>query len=334
MGKIIDFFKSQQGQKWSVLGLLVIILIAIPLTISQLSNLSTTQTINQHANNTHTGGAQDFPCGSVTIKVFANEQINNSTNPNQCSSGTVSNLDSYKSDFSIALENGSSGDYKVKWAISRNFCDSAKSPCIDIQSNISGGPTALPVSASTGWETPNIGSACGFYQNDVSFQIFNSSGSMVCQWGDMNNPATGNYCNSQGTCLANAYWATCNSGKTCTPVTPPTATPTMPTPPTATPTIPVDTPTDTPIPSDTPTPGLTVTPTDTPSPTPTGTVTPAPTDTPTPTTPPNQPTNTPAPTVIVAQPTLPPTGPGNTLLTIGAVGVIIAVAGVFLAIGL
>lgn len=330
MEKISSFFKSSRGQKWIGLVLLIIILIAIPLTLSQVS---TQQRPTQQASNTHTGGAQDFPCGPVTIKVFANEMINNSTSPNQCTSGSVTNLTSYRTDFWIGLENGSSGSYTAKWTISKNFCSSPQSPCVSAQSNVPGSGS-LPASPSTGWQSPNIGSACGFYQDDISFQIFDSSGAQVCQWGDMNNPATGNY---NG--LSNAYYSICKatdasgSPAICSVPTntPPPATPTN----TPSPTVPIDTPTDTPVPTDTPTPGLTITPTDTPNPSETPTDTPNPSDTPTPT---NNPTAT--PTVIAynppttPKPTLPPTGPGNTFVAVGAIGLIIAVAGLMLAIGL
>lgn len=158
--------------------------------------------------------------------------------------------------------------------------------------------------------------ACGTFQNDLTFSY--TLNGRQCGPG---NPAT-------GVRFQTMNWGYCETANT-TCVVPPTSTPT----PTLTPTgLPTDTPTPTPLPSDTPTPTIpdtpTVTPTGTLTPTlsPTATPTGAPTDTPVP-------PGSPTPTIIVVKPTLPPTGPSNTIVAVGLVGVAISVLGLALLIG-
>ena len=118
-----------------------------------------------------------------------------------------------------------------------------------------------------------------------------------------------------------------------TPTPKPTATPTPKPTATLTPTnTPVPTATSVPTPTDTPVPGVTVTITPTNTPVPTATSVPTPTDTPVPGA-----TATPTPiqsTVIVQNPTLPPAGPSSTLINIGIAGIIIAIIGGLLLLGL
>ena len=116
-----------------------------------------------------------------------------------------------------------------------------------------------------------------------------------------------------------------------TPVPTRAPTPTNTPVPTATNT-PVPTATSVPTPTDTPVPGVTVTITPTDTPVPTATSVPTPTDTPVPGA-----TATPTPiqsTVIIQNPTLEPTGPSSTLINIGIAGIIIAIIGGLLLLGL
>ena len=165
--------------------------------------------------------------------------------------------------------------------------------------------------------------ACGIFQNDLTFSY--TLGSRTCGPG---NPSTGRR-------FSTMNWGYCETSNPTCILPSDTPTPTVPTnTPTSTLTPP---PSDTPIPSDTPTPTAspsatpTNTPAFTPTVTPTGTLTPTLSPTPTLTPPPG---STPTPTIIVVKPTLPPTGPGNTLIAVGLIGVAISVIGIALLIGL
>lgn len=325
VGSVMSFFKSQKVQKFLAFGLLLTILVAIPLTLSQVGQH---QIYQPRAKNTYTGGAGDYPCGSATIKIYGIETPD-------CPSGTVTGMTSYGAQAAIGLETGSTGDYTVQWKWETFFCGVFPTPtpgatgaCLDNpkiatgSDTISATKTIFP-GVSTQPSAWGFNGACGAYQFDLGFKVLNSSGQEICNY---------HYDDNLGS--SNAFYTNCTTGLTCQN-TPPTNTPTPPvTPPTDTPT-PGVTITDTPTPgitvTDTPTPGLTVTPTNTPGPT----ATPNPSASPTPT---GNPTATPTNTIIVhnnpPKPTLPPTGPGNTIVSIGLVGLVIAVAGLALSVGL
>ena len=259
------------------------------------------------------------------------------------------------------------GTYTVKWGVEANFCstESSSAPCLNEVNS-------PPVTIGTGTifnngdlnqakyvyagagvvAPPSPYKACGYYQNDMSFQIYSTNGGLVCSYGSMTDPDT-----------TNANYSYCHSRVTCT--VPLTSTPIPPTPtltltPTLTPTpLPtlIPTPDFTPTPTSSPTPTQGITPlpsatpilTDTPTVTPTGTLTPSPTPTPTsvatPTSPSGsistptsiQPTNytyTSVPTLIVAKPALLSTGPGETFINLGIFGGLATIIGGLILFGL
>ncbi len=324
MERIRNFFKNTNVQKYTALGLLLLILAAIPLTLSQVKTQQTTQ---NHAAWQVTQ-EQHYACGgNLTVLMDldnATKGFSNGESPD-CTggSGYISDgsLKAFRSSLILRAQSGSAGAYTVHWKWDSFWCpnEDPHAPCltpIGSTGEQTGGLTgdnAIYVTA-TSKTFPNNPQACGYFQNDFGFFVVdNNSGATLCGISLSNLGNTNN----------NASW--CHTGTSCSNSTPtPTPTPTTPvTPPTNTPTI---------------TPGVTVTdtPTATVTPTPTGpTSTPNPSNTPTPT---GNPTATPtAPvTVIVTptpKPTLPPTGPGSTLVNIGFAGIAIALLGIAGAIG-
>lgn len=265
-----------------------------------------------------------------------------------CSNGVNPNAATYQSTVAIAPQSWSSGQYKIHWMWAQYWCaDPNTSPCLD---HFSGAEHVVDFNAGSG-QTVTMQSdargpvgfppqACGVYQNDFGFYITDNSDSSqkhLCTNVVLDN--------SLGTTNNNAAWCktgnSCNVPPTNTPIPPPTNTPIPPTNtpvPTGTPVPPTDTPGVTITPTDTPPPGTT--PTDTP--TPTVTPTPPPGSTPTLTSTPG-PTATPGPSATptvtprysTPHPTLPPTGPdGNALVGVGLAGVVIALLGGILILGL
>lgn len=328
IGDIFSSFKSQKFQKFAAIGLLVFILLAIPLTLFEVQQQ---QNVQQKAANT--GTPRFFPCGGITIKLQDVE------NPACIGNGTVPGLSSYLASVTLSISDGS-GAYHVNWQWNQYFCPNDTTdadhhdPCLTAypgkptsqgSGGLTGNGSATTVAKTDVLTTPNGFNACGRYQVDFGFQVYeNGTNKLMCSY-----PSSG--LGSLGS--NNAFAAWCHSNVTCnattpTPTIPVTDTPTPPL--TDTPTPPLDTPTDTPIPSDTPTPGLTITPTDTPGPSSTPTPTSNPSDTPTPTVPQTTPT-----TVIAInspKPTLPPTGPGNTIVSVGLIGAAIVVIGLAFAV--
>lgn len=298
MGKISGFFKSPNFQKYSAIGLLLIILAAIPLTLSQVSKQQVT---NQNA---AVGPGQGIgsACG-ITITAQDNPA---------CTGGNAS-VNSYQTTYTLVNNSGSSVTltYLAQTYVCLTKSDYSGNSCLknyvpfQKQITVAAHATSTITPDSRSVSQINAGySFCGYYQNDFSFTT--SSG---CTFGNPNTVALFGFCHTPVDCTA----------------TTPTPTPGV-------------TVTDTPIPSDTPTPGITITDTPTPGTTITPTNTPGPTATPNPSdtpTPTNNPTNTPTPIIATntPKPTLPPTGPGNTLVSVGVIGLIIAIAGITLSMG-
>lgn len=324
MHSIQQFFNTSKPQKVLGIILVLIILAAIPATLYQVHNK---QIFHPNAANI---GPRTYPCGGFTISLHTVETPD-CTN----SSGTISHLGSYQVSNLIS---GAPTGYTLKYNWAKWFCptENASAPC---DANASGSNEILQSSSATfdangsAWAVAAArgptGSftSCGYYQFDFDFQVLNTSGAVVCSWPGMYPSDPTN---------SNSDYSFCHSGTTCQVVNTPTPTLTPPVDtPTDTPTPPTDTPTPGVTVTDTPTPGLTITPTDTPGPGPSDTPTPTGNPTTTPTTP-NQPTVT--PTVFIAinspKPTLPPTGPGNTFIAVGFVGVAIAVLGLALALAI
>ena len=329
-------FKS--AKFWGIFVFLVI-LAALPVALYEVQQQQTSQ---QHAAGgctPHYGtnwceGNQHYTCDGGGIIVYINPVLNS------CSSTTTS----FQSAMGISAGGTNPGGYTIHWGWLSNFCTTTSPGCdqnnttnkiTPLSGSLSGSSSITAKSATTSPSGQFAGQACGAYQNDFGFYVTkNSNNQQVC------GISLGN---SLDVTNNNATWCTV---KTCT-VTQPTPTPThIPTPtptgrPTATPTLPVDTPTETPPPSATPTSSPSATPTFTITPTftvtPTGTLTPTQSPTPTPTGAPTDtpvPGTSPTPTIIVVRPTLPPTGPSNTLVVIGLVGVAISVLGMALLIGI
>lgn len=303
-----DFFKSPKVQKFSALGLLLLILLAIPFTLSQVGQ---NQTVSQNAS-WAVPQEQHYACGG-NLTVLMDTAPENPV----CTSGSISDgsLKSFQSTVILKASSGSVGAYTVHWKWDSFWCphEDPHAPCLspigstgEQTGGLTGNGSAF-VSA-TSKALPANPQACGYFQNDFGFYVVsNDNPSQVLCGASLSNLGTTNN---------NASW--CHTNTSCTA---PSDTPTPGITVTDTPT-PGITVTDTPTPSDTPTPGLTITPTDTPNPSNTPTDTPNPSDTPTP--------------VIVTttpKPTLPPTGPGNTFVSIGAIGLAIALGGLALSLG-
>ncbi|HYK08361.1 MAG TPA: hypothetical protein VEW42_02590 [Candidatus Eisenbacteria bacterium] len=292
---------SQKVQKILAFILLLVLVIAIPLTVwfgkqqQQTQQKASTQVWN--------GGTA---CG-VHV-AFENESPS-------CPGGSKVATDTYTTTVRLTSADGST--HAVNYLFESFWCKDTSelgdgvnpTSCIKRVKNnnqtISVGPGA-GVTVTSAVQTASsygFGTACGVYQTDFSFTV----GS--CHFGySALDPSPAH------PVLAAGY---CNTGQTCSP---PTATPTTPvTPPTATPTAPVTPPTATPTTPVTPT------------------MTPAPSTTPTPTSPPTvTPTNPPGPTntPVPPKPTLPPTGPGDTILGVGLAGVAAVVIGTLVILAL
>ena len=320
IGDIFSSFKTQGFQKIAAFVVLFLIIALLPILLWQVKQQ---QTINQNA--AFIKGQQQYPCNDIVVYITPD------TNDN-CSTGTNPQLTSYQSTILISATGANKSKYTVHWKWAQFWCNSAATngACLDGESDTSeqSGNLGNTITASSQRRQASgsfAGQACGFYQNDFGFYVTNSSGQWVCGISTMkdlkntNNNAA--FCHTTNVC----------SGPTPTPTIPQdTPTPTIPED-SPTPTLPVDSPTPT-LTIDTPTPTI---PQDTPNPSATPTPTSNPTDTPTPTTP-DQPTDTPT-TVIVTntpKPTLPPTGPGNTIVSVGLIGAAIVVIGLAFAIGL
>lgn len=356
---IFPFFKSPKVKKYASLSLLVVLLIAIPLLVYEVTNLQQTQTIKQHAAWV-VPQTQTYYCNSALSVTLSLGGIGNNYSVAEspdCSSG-FNKVSSFQSSVIIKQKAGSVGAYAVHWMWAQFWCqDPGTSPCLlngsDTKEHVVGldtaqNPTIVAQSDIRQAAAPFTGQACGVYQNDFGFYITDNSDpnkTHLCTTKIIAGQAVPIVLTQSGLGNRNDNASWCNTQTQC--VVPSTPTPTTPPAPTATPTLPVATPTpsdtppmipsDTPTvipsdtPADTPTPGLTITPTDTPADTPTGTLTP--TNTPTPTLP-NQSTNTPVPPTTTPKPTLPPTGPGNVFVSTGLIGAAIVVIGLVFAIGL
>ncbi len=294
--------KSPTTQKILALFLLIFLLIAIPITV--WFGALHQQQLQQRAA-FQVPGQQHYACGpSLTVLLTPLSEVPDCTQ----NGGNVAGLKSFQSSVTIRAQAGSQGAYTVHWMWVQFWCatEDPHAPCYDnmsVRKDVSPseegltGDNAAYVTAVSDVKTPSAGyAACGYYQNDFGFSVYDNAnpGVMLCGVTlDANQIAhsTNN----------NASW--CHSGVSCT--VSPTPTPTL---------------------TVTPTPTVSPTPTDTPSPTPTGT-------TPTPTT--VTPTLTPMPTtVITPKPILPATGPGDTILTIGFLGALVAAAGTVIVLAL
>lgn len=299
---------SQQAQKILAVVLLAILLVAIPLTLK--FGVGQQQNVEQKANTELYKGGLDS-CGHVKVSQITET-------PSACANGGKPDLTSYTTTaYIVSADGGTYQNVSVKWY--GFWCKTAselggdptnKYACLkneqDNASSITVSKTAqsFAVTVNPVESGVNYG-ACGRYQTDfVLSYTFNGK---KCTFGTspFDFSTTANVL-GYGYCWARV--ADCVA-----PSVTPTSTPTPG--PTATPT---------PGPTATPTPG----PTATPTPTPENTPTPGPTDTPTP-----GPTSTPGPTAT-PRPTLPPTGPGETIVGIGLVGVAAAVIGAALFLAL
>lgn len=295
-----SFTKTQTFQKWVALGVFLIILLLLPLLVFEVKQR---QNVTQHA---AFSSHQQYACGgNIVISLDAGLETPD------CSTGVNALATSYKSSVVVSATGANLSGYTVHWKWSSFWCNSGATSgsCTSGEKPISGtfNLSTQPQTVSSFPMTPATlytGQACGFYQNDFGFYVTDTSGTWVCGLSDISNLGS-----------KNNFYSSCHTGNVCTTVVTPT--------PTNSPT-----PTDTPIPSlsptltptDTPTPGLTITPTDTPTPTT-----------------PNVPTDTPTPgvtTIITPTPTIPSTGPGDTFVGVGVVGLVIAVVGLGFAIGL
>lgn len=286
---LLSFFKNPKA--FGLITLALIVLVGLPATLYEVSQQ---QQYQQHANNTYTGGAGDYPCGPVTIKIYGVERPS-------CTTGLDPTMTQYSVSAVVGLEKGSTGSYSVLWKWAEFFCFNKNGNAIIDGHTACVNGTGAVSTASSGTidissgaqqatthtlKPPAPYSTCGTYQVDFGFKVVSkTSGATVCNY-SYDVPNLG---------YQNSFWASCNTGVSCNLPSPtPTHTPT-PTPTHA----PTPTPTRIPTPTVTPPPG--VTPTDTPIPTPTPTLPPGvtPTDTPiptpTPTTPPGTPVQPKAP---------------------------------------
>lgn len=314
----MDFLKTQRTQKLLAIFLLLVLLVAIPLTIwfgSQQQN------VVQKANVELYRGGLDS-CGHIKVSSITED-------PATCVNNGRPDLTSYTTTaFVVSADGGTYPNVQFKWfgfwcknaaelggdptnsfACLKNEQDATKTVTVSSTAQ-SFAITVNPVEAGV-----NYG-ACGRYQTDFVLSYTLNGKSCTFGTSPFDQTTTANVL-GYGFCWAKV--ADCVA-PTVTPTPTVPLTPTETVTPTAT-----ATPTDTP----TPTPTISVTPTATPTPTPTGIVTP--TDTPTITV---SPTSTPAPTVVVVKPTLPPTGPGNIILTIGLFGVVLAAVGTVIILAL
>src|SRR5260221_2188283 len=303
---------SQTSQKVIGVVVIVFILLAIPLTVWLEKQQ---QTVQQHAANN--GNQQTRTCGNFTLTLTQTESPD-CTPSGGAPFGIVNGIPNFQ--VTTVFSGGPSGD-TLQWAWGTYFC-AIEDPHASCHSgSVNPGSTTFDskgnaVAAAPQMSPTNGASACGYYQFDMAFKVLDHNGNQICSFGSLSTPD-----------ISNTVYSWCHSGISCN-VTTPTPTTTI----TPTPTVPVTlTPTVTPTPTISTTP--TITPTGSVSPTPTTPIT----GTVTPTTPT---TSTPTPTTVIVtnsptpHPTLPPTGPGNTLLTIGGLGGILTVIGAILLLGL
>lgn len=293
---------SQKTQKIIAIILFLILLAAIPLTLK--FGVQQQQQTEQKASS-QVPRQQQYACGNFLTVILSTPIETPDCTGN---GGNLSGLTSFKTSIIVKAKDGSQGAYQVKWAWAQFWCptEDPSKPCLDNgtlasgQGGLTGNNTAF-VTADSAVKTPTDafkGQACGYYQNDFGFQVFdnNAPDKQLCGVSlDLNALASTNN---------NASW--CHSTVTCKVTTP---TPTLTTTPTPTPTVTITT-------TPTPTPTVTITPTSTPGPTSTPTPTIGITVTPTP------------------RPTLPPTGPNNTILGIGLAGAAAAIIGAALLLAL
>lgn len=325
----LSFFKSPKF--WGLFAFLIV-LAGLPAALFEVQQQQQTQ---QHA--TFFAGQQRYFCNNnLTVLLTPVSET-----PSACSTGSFSGVTSFKTVVNVQAVSGSTGSYTIHWNWGQFFCTKEDpGACIN---NPSGTPktTAFSGTGSVNLSSDTVspvapfsGQACGYYQFDFGFYITDNNDAsqrkLCTAIVDLSPIGLNNLNNT-------AAW--CHSGKTCASIVPtntptPTLIPTVSPTPTVTPTgLPSDTPTPTPLPSDTPTPTIPVTPTVTP----TGTLTPTLSPTATPTGAPTAtpvPPGSPTPTIIVVRPTLPPTGPSNTIVAVGLVGVAISVLGLTLLIGI
>ncbi|HXS14711.1 MAG TPA: hypothetical protein VN711_01135 [Candidatus Saccharimonadales bacterium] len=291
---MLEKLKSQKVQKILAIILVIFILVMIPVTLF----FATLQRQNTRQNAAlQVPGQQHYACGpNLTVLLTPLPETPDCSQ----NGGNVAGLQSFQSSVTIRAQSGSTAAYNVHWMWVQFWCstEDPSAPCYDnmtvrkdktpAEEGLTGDNAAY-VTAISDVRSPNPGnSACGYYQNDFGFSVYdnNNPGVMLC--GETLDANTIAHSSNN-----NASW--CHSGVSCT--TTPTPTPTV---------------------TPTPTPGVTETPTPTPTPTPgpTATPTPGPTATPTPI------VVTPTP-----RPTLPPTGPGDTIVGIGLAGVAAAIVG-------
>lgn len=299
----VKAFKKLRPMHYFALGALSIILVEATLL---LAPVKTSQAAWWGG-----GADQHYQCGPYLRVIL--HPLNDS-----CSTGYSSSMTSYSSSMTLKAQNDSNfhsqGAYTVKWGVASYWCsqESSSAPCLSNLNDNGGVHTSGLTGDNKAYATLTggthssgqfAGQACGYYQNDFGFYVYdnNNPGKILCGIYPLSVSSLGNTNND-------ASW--CHTGHTCTVPTPtPTVTPTPTSRPTATPTPtgrPTATPTPTGNPTATPTPTTTVTPTETPTATPTETLTPTvtPTGTLTPT---DTPTVTPTSTVTPTE-TLTPTG--------------------------
>ena len=326
----LSFFKSIKF--WGLFAFLVV-LAGLPVALYEVQQQQTSQ---QHA------ATENYPnmdvCGNlvaISPKVAENPVCGTPSNPVASTS-----FDQYSTD--VSVQNQGSATITVTFTWEKYWCNYKSSAGL-----FCGGPDDPNHSGTTHTQqtktvtlakgdTVDLPSginqakqACGTFQNDLTFSY------------TLNGKRCGPGNHSTGVSFSTMNWGFCQTSNplcamTPTPTVSPTITPTTTITPTETIT-PTDIPSDTPSPTASPSATPTSTPPATPTVTPTGTLTPTlsptvtPTGVPTNTPPPG---STPTPTIIVVRPTLPPTGPSNTIVAIGLVGVAISVLGLALLIGI
>lgn len=252
---MVEKIKSQQFQKILAIVLILFLLVIIPLTLSALK----TPTVTTNHAAFQVPGQQHYSCGpSLTLLLTPLPESPDCSG----NSGYVHGLTSFQSGVVLKAQTGSVGAYTVHWMWVQFWCatEDPHAPCYDNMTTrtdqtsdergITGNGHQYVTAMSSVKSPANGYSACGYYQNDFGFAVYNNDNpnQMLCgETLDANSIAhsTNN----------NASW--CHSGVVCSAVTPtstPTPTPTQGV--TPTPTL-----TPTPGPSTTPTPGPTATPT-------------------------------------------------------------------------
>ncbi|HET9947138.1 MAG TPA: hypothetical protein VFQ63_03680 [Patescibacteria group bacterium] len=340
----LEILKRLKPVQYFVFGVLAVILLEAALLLSPAKTSQAAWWGN--------GDDQHYQCGAYLRVIL--HPLNDS-----CSTGTSSSLTSYSSSMTLKAQNDSNfhsqGAYTVKWGVASYWCptEDPHAPCLSHLDENGGihtsgltGDNAAYATLTGGTSSSGqfAGQACGYYQNDFGFYVYdnNRPGTILCgiyplavsSLGNTNNDAS--WCHTGHTCTVPTPTPTVTPRPTATPTVTPrlTATPTPTGRPTATPT-PTGRPTATPTPSGTPTPTATPTVTVTPTMTPTGTLTPtaSPTPTATPTvtdtptmtptgtiTPMPSATPTPLPAAPITQ--IPKTGPSALIWLLELVGVL------------